>query len=548
MDLDGQKSNHVIIKKQRQLAARLGSGRGQPTDKPTQSAPPNRKIRPSTFKKTSTSSVLAAARSKAAGSGVGKNEKTLSLRARKNAKVSNTTTGRSKEMAKAPSRLASLVQSASKDPQGDGAAFTTPYAPEDFWKNIRDWSFVRDVYRQMQVVDDQDNHHVKPIPDTFINTRHYIMAWGPKCLAEARAQLVSEVLTGSGQRDNSKSQFILVEVETTWKSGRKSRGLHTDLMDTDACHVQLKTKERCSLQFHCHDICGLVPVEKKDMVEVMLRGRQSDKSSVNGFEDSLSHFCMIGHSETQRKELDGLILKVSKRKWAIVGSQKMYFFNIGSNITALREFTALCKVDGIPLKKFLLGNPAKSTKEGSVLQQKRVRDNLVEEMGGASALGKGFTEYVQRKFNPSQLRAISAASSGYGDGGITLIKGPPGTGKTTMLVACLNSLHIRQYNKYYEEVRRIAAMQSGNRQAALDVARKKKPRLLVCAPSNAGVDNVILRIMEDGFVDGSGQRYNPSMIRVGVGQSSVVRDVALQTKVDQILSDTDVGQLDKSIA
>lgn len=102
-----------------------------------------------------------------------------------------------------------------------------------------------------------------------------------------------------------------------------------------------------------------------------------------------------------------------------------------------------------------------------------------------------------------------------------------------MLVACLNSLHIRQYNKYYEEVRRIAAMQSGNRQGALEIARKAKPRLLVCAPSNAGVDNVILRIMEDGFVDGkslnskkgcidltrfliwllknsgSGQRYNP---------------------------------------
>lgn len=315
MDLDGQKTDNSIIKKQRQLAARLGRGRGQPTEKPTQSAPPARQIRPSTFKKTSTSSVLAAARSKAAGSGVGKNDKMLSVRARKNAKVSNTTTGKRKEMAKAPSRLASLVQSAAKDPQDDGAAFTTPYSPEDFWKNIREWSFVSDVYRQMQVVDDQDNHHVKPIPDTFINTRHYIMAWGPKCLAEARAQLVSEVLTGSGQRDNSKSQFILVEVETTWKSGRKARGLHTDLMDTDACHVQLKAKERCSLQFHCHDICGLVPVEKKDMVEVMLRGRQSDKSSVNGFEDSLSQFCMIGHSETQRKELNGLILKVSKRKW-----------------------------------------------------------------------------------------------------------------------------------------------------------------------------------------------------------------------------------------
>ena len=123
------------------------------------------------------------------------------------------------------------------------------------------------------------------------------------------------------------------------------------------------------------------------------------------------------------------------------------------------------------------------------------------------------------------------------------------SGKTTTLVAILNSLHIRQYNKYYEEVRRIAAMQSGNRQAALDVARKAKPRLLVCAPSNAAIDNIILKIMEDGFVDGSGQRYNPSMIRVGVGQSPAVRDVALETKVDQILSENlDVCQLESSIA
>ena len=120
--------------------------------------------------------------------------------------------------------------------------------------------------------------------------------------------------------------------------------------------------------------------------------------------------------------------------------------------------------------------------------------------------------------------------------------------ETTTLVAILNALHIRQYNKYYDEVRRIAGMQSGNRQGALEVARRAKPRLLVCAPSNAAVDNVILKIMEDGFVDGSGQRYNPSMIRVGVGQSANVRDVALETKVDQILAENlDIGQLEASI-
>ena len=54
--------------------------------------------------------------------------------------------------------------------------------------------------------------------------------------------------------------------------------------------------------------------------------------------------------------------------------------------------------------------------------------------------------------------------------------------------------------------------------------------------------------MEDGFIDGQGNRYNPSMIRVGVGQSDAVRAVALETKVDAILADhTDIGQLEASM-
>lgn len=120
--------------------------------------------------------------------------------------------------------------------------------------------------------------------------------------------------------------------------------------------------------------------------------------------------------------------------------------------------------------------------------------------------------------------------------------------ETTTLVAVLNSLHIRQYNKYYDEVRRIASDTKGGRQHALEMARKSKPRLLVCAPSNAAVDNIILKIMEDGFVDGQGNRYNPSIIRVGVGQSGAVKAVALETKVDTILGENlDIGRLESSI-
>jgi senataxin len=92
-------------------------------------------------------------------------------------------------------------------------------------------------------------------------------------------------------------------------------------------------------------------------------------------------------------------------------------------------------------------------------------------------------------------------------------------------------------------------MVTGNRKAAIGNAIRAKPRLLVCAPSNAAVDNVILKIMEDGFIDGSSNRYNPSIIRVGVGKSIAVKDVALENQVDVILAEhMDLSKLESSIA
>jgi len=54
--------------------------------------------------------------------------------------------------------------------------------------------------------------------------------------------------------------------------------------------------------------------------------------------------------------------------------------------------------------------------------------------------------------------------------------------------------------------------------------------------------------MEDGFVDGNGCRYNPSIVRVGVGQSASVKDVCLEEKVESYVSDAmDVAKLDITI-
>lgn len=409
-----------------------------------------RPTRPGLKRHSSATSVLAAARAKAAART--DNEETPVGTKPKDSSTAIISSGGSPKLkrktktagASTSSRLANLVQNVASNEKGSeddmftSAAFASNLSPESFWKNLRDWNFVTDLARQQQqehvqdgskAADEQHTPSKKPIPDTFISFRHYISLWAPLCLAETRAQLLSEALTESGQ-NTRRSPFISVKVETTWKGGKKGRGLHTDLIDIDSCHVQLKAQDRenNSGQFYANDVFCLVPTEHKDMVERLLRG-----GKINSHEDSLKKFGLIGHTEVQRKEVNGLILKVAKRKWALIGCPQMFLLRIGGNITALREFTALCGVETTPLKRYLLGHHLEKNNITTYGSKKAVappiqKETLLKKMGGVEALGKGFTEYAQRKFNPSQLMAISASAQGYGDGGFTLIKGPPGTG------------------------------------------------------------------------------------------------------------------------
>ena len=397
----------------------------------------------------SVSSILAQARAKAAGESNGQdssNDGTSSgadsasvsngipkLQRKKNA----TEDGRK-------ARLASLVRSAGAPPPNEqglslsSSAFSSNTSPEDFWKNLREWDFIADLSKQRQPADEDSSDKGeptpkhKPIPDTFINHRHYVACWAPLCLAETRAQLLSDVITEYGQNNNRRfPPLLLVNVETTWKGGpsRRDQSLHTDLGSMDSCHVKISVKNRGEgghLQFFTHDICFLVAVSHMNLVERLLSGGSITKTE----ETSYRKFGLIGYTEVTRKEVNGLILKVSKKRWAQAGNSEMYLLKIGGNVTALREFTALCGVERTPLKTFLLGHHLEDPTHRAKSREfaRKGTEELLKKMGGVEALGKGFTEYAQQKFNPSQLKAISASAQGYGDGGFTLIKGPPGTG------------------------------------------------------------------------------------------------------------------------
>jgi len=171
----------------------------------------------------------------------------------------------------------------------------------------------------------------------------------------------------------------------------------------------------------------------------------------------------------------------------------------------------------------------------------------------------------QRGLNRSQYEAVRA--SVHRQRGFALIHGPPGTGKTKTLLSLLNLLHMSKYQEYYdaylsalgspaaqEEERprtscdqstlptagtdstpkpileqlldsvrnTTAAATAAVKLSALRTARhtaalQRKPRLLVTAQSNAAVDEIVVRIMREGFVDGKLRTYYPDIVRIGAG-------------------------------
>lgn len=150
----------------------------------------------------------------------------------------------------------------------------------------------------------------------------------------------------------------------------------------------------------------------------------------------------------------------------------------------------------------------------------------------------------------------------------TLVQGPPGTGKTHTVWGILNILHLVLYQRYYQHLHRAIArgaaritgdvghMHAVEHLAWLETAAEpevdgiesdtvtdlydnlkiqagvergqnygvSKPRILVCAPSNAAIDNLLERVMYRGFRSlEEGRTYNPNIIRVGA-QDGVVAD------------------------
>jgi hypothetical protein len=248
-------------------------------------------------------------------------------------------------------------------------------------------------------------------------------AWAPLLLAETRAQLLQEFC----MQTLGKGILCRVEPATTQNSrqrpGRNAADYWLLEDENTAGQVVVHAKTRADITIQTNDLCLLIAPAYATILQDIYNNNHTNA-------DFHSHAALVGQAITTRAGLNGLVLQVSKRKWAKLGTKEMYFYKLGGNVTALREFTALCSMERIPMKRFLLGQHLEQEEHRRKLSSKQAPEQLFQKMGGTSALGKGFLDYASAKFNSSQLAAIAASAHQYGEGGFTLIKGPPGTGKT----------------------------------------------------------------------------------------------------------------------
>ncbi|KAJ9184340.1 hypothetical protein P3X46_004072 [Hevea brasiliensis] len=247
----------------------------------------------------------------------------------------------------------------------------------------------------------------------------------------------------------------------------------------------------------------------------------------------------------------------------------LFSLKICSLSTISREYFALRSICSLPFKDLILKATDKNSGSGD--QAWKVSGTLREYFGGI--------------LNKSQLEAVDA---GLSRKAFVLIQGPPGTGKTQTILALLSailhaaparvqskgSLHEFKcgpeipIQEKYNHWARASPWLSGNNPRDINMpkdgddgyfpttgnelkpevvasSRKYRVRVLVCAPSNSALDEIVLRLLRTGIRDENVRTYNPKIVRIGLkahhSVQSVCMDYLVKQKQDEFAADKKHG-------
>ncbi|KAK1323850.1 putative helicase MAGATAMA 3 [Acorus calamus] len=243
----------------------------------------------------------------------------------------------------------------------------------------------------------------------------------------------------------------------------------------------------------------------------------------------------------------------------------LWILKLTSLSTIMREYSALRSIGSLPFKNLILSAIGESKDNNS---QERPWD-----------VPKLLMDSLKYNHNESQLAAICA---GLSRRTFVLIQGPPGTGKTQTILGLLSAvLHsspakvrsrgdshtsIRKaelplQDKYHHWIKASPWLTNSNprdeimpvdgddgffpssgnelKPEIVNSNRKYRVHVLVCAPSNSALDEIVLRVLHTGIRDENDHVYNPKIVRIGLKPHHSVQAVSMDNLVEQKLAGVD---------
>ncbi|KAH9752050.1 putative helicase MAGATAMA 3 [Citrus sinensis] len=242
--------------------------------------------------------------------------------------------------------------------------------------------------------------------------------------------------------------------------------------------------------------------------------------------------------------------------------KRLFSLKICSLSTIAREYLALRSVGSLPFKDLILSASEKSS--GSQDQSWKIPGLL--------------HEYIKENHNASQLEAIH---EGLLRKAFVLIQGPPGTGKTQTILGLLSAIlhatparvhskgglreikrgpELPMHEKYNHWGRASPWLVGANprdnimpidgddgffpttgnelKPEVVNSSRRYRVRVLVCAPSNSALDEIVLRLLNTGIRDENIRSYTPKIVRIGLKAHHSVNSVAIDHLVEQKRDDS----------
>ncbi|XP_074578399.1 uncharacterized protein LOC141834905 isoform X2 [Curcuma longa] len=419
--------------------------------------------------------------------------------------------------------------------QESGIRRLKPPKLDDWYRPILELDYFSLVGLTAGIDDGKSSTRLKKVPLCFESSSHYVQIFRPLVLEEFKAQLHNTHLETS-MEDMCCNNLSIVSVERVddfhlIRGCLDSTQSVASRMYTENDLVLL-TKE--PLQNYAQNVHVLGKVERRE---------KNDKS----------HSIVL----VIRLYLPNSSSRFNKGRRLLIERSKWFLSRLMSITPQLREFQALSSLNDIPVLPIIL-NPL----------------NHAAGYSGSKKFLEKLSHSLQNilisSYNDSQLQAISFAigsSESKENFEFSLIQGPPGTGKTKTIVAIVSAwLALPRVSKNYcSRISNMHSVSTSNEshqkktpishsaavaRAWQDAAfakqlinnvendssgpteRSPRGRILVCAQSNAAVDELVSRISK-GLYGNDGKAYKPYLVRVG--NSKTVHPSSLPFFIDTLV-------------